>query len=240
MIYYGKQQSILFKIVEENMTEYELPFENKYTYEHAKKYYKKHQGLRNQLFTAIECIMVKRALRLAGWPKVILDLPCGFGRFWKELITSRAEQIIVADKSMGMLKVAKEVNSEHILARTTFLLSTAMEIGLPDKSVDAVFCMRLLHHISDKSYRMAIYHSFQRVARESVLISLWNENSFRHSTNKKPTHKDIREVNRHFFNMNEIEAEFRAAGFKIIGYVDMLPYLSPWRTYVLKVNNQQN
>lgn len=218
------------------MTQYELPFENKYSYEHAKKYYRKHQGLRRRLATTIECRMATRALRLAGNPKVILDLPCGFGRFWATLIGSGAEQIIAADKSMGMLQVGKEVNAANILARVTFLPSTATEIDLADKSVDSVFCMRLLHHISDKDYRMAIYRSFQRVARDSIVISFWNKNSLRHSREHKPAaHVDIREVNRHFFNPGEIEAEFIAAGFEIAGYVDMLPYLSPWRTYVLKV-----
>lgn len=217
------------------MSEHELPFENKYTYEHSKKYYTKHQGFKRRLFTAIERMMAARALKIAGNPKIILDLPCGFGRFWPTLIASGATKIIATDKSVGMLQVAKEVNPAEVLSHVTCMPSTATEIDLPDKSVDSVFCMRLLHHISDKNYRLAIYHSFQRVARETVVVSLWSSLSVRYKTAKVPDDVDIREVNRHFFDIKEIEAEFIEAGFEIIGHTDMLPYVSPWRTYVLKV-----
>ncbi len=217
------------------MSKYELPFENKYNYAHAKKYYYKHQKLRKRLTTFIERQMAARALRMAGNPKVILDLPCGFGRFWPTLIASGATQIIAIDKSAGMLQVAQEVNLPSILSHITCMSSTATEIDLPDKSVDSVFCMRLLHHISDKNYRQEIYKSFQRVARETVVISLWSQKSARYHRESLPLDVDLRTVNRHFFEPHEIEAEFKENGFDIIGYTEAFPYISPWRTYVLKV-----
>lgn len=217
------------------MSKYELPFEGKYTYGHAKKYYRKHQGLRRYLFTLIERWMAARALRIAGRPKTILDLPCGFGRFWPTLIANGATQIIAADKSAGMLQTAQEVNPPEVLSKIQCMPSTATEIDLPDKSVDCIFCMRLLHHISDKNYRLAIYRSFQRVARETVVISLWSQKSARFQRTTLPPDVDLREVNRHFFDAEEIEAEFKEAGFQIKGYTEAVPYFSPWRTYVLGV-----
>lgn len=218
------------------MSDHELPFENKYTYQHCQRYYRKHQGFRRRLFTLVERWMASRALRIAGNPQTILDLPCGFGRFWPTLIASGAKKIIAADKSTNMLQVAKEVNPPSILSHITCMFSTATEIDLADKSVDSIFCMRLLHHISDKNYRLAIYHSFQRVARDTVIISFWSKHSARYGRTKQlPPDVDLREVNRHFFDVKEIEAEFLEAGFEIVGHVDMFPYISPWRTYVLKV-----
>jgi ubiquinone/menaquinone biosynthesis C-methylase UbiE len=217
------------------MSIYELPFENKYNYAHSKKYYDKHQRLRKRLSTLVERWMAARALRMAGNPKTILDLPCGFGRFWPTLIASGATQIIAADKSAEMLQVAQEVNSSSILSHITCMSSTATEINLSDKSVDTILCMRLLHHISDKNYRQEIYNSFRRVARDTVVISLWSKKSIRYHKTSLPSDVDLREVNRHFFDPQEIESEFKENGFDIIGYTEACPYLSPWRTYVLKI-----
>ncbi len=221
------------------MTSHELPFESKYTYEQAKSYYRKHQlQWRKRLATAIESMMARRALRIAGHPKTVLDLPCGFGRFWPTLIAAGTDKIIAADKSAGMLQVAQESNLPAVLTRVTCIPSTATEIDLPDKSVDSIFCMRLLHHISDKEYRFAIYRAFQRVAKDTVVASFWMKNSLRHKRRGTldPT-VDLRQVNRHFFSHEELQAEFIAAGFDILGHTDMLPYFSPWRTYVLKIKS---
>ena len=182
--------------------------------------------------------MIKRAARMAGNPKVILDLPCGFGRLWPAMIATGATKIIAADKSAGMLQVAKEMTPPNILSHVTCMPSTATEIELADKSVDSVFCMRLLHHINDKNYRLAIYHSFQRVARDTVVISLWSQNSARYQRNKredKRADSGVRKGDRYFFDVQEMEAEFIEGGFEIIGHTDMLPYISPWRAYILRV-----
>jgi SAM-dependent methyltransferase len=224
------------------MEKHELPFEGKYSYEHAKSYYIKHQSARRHLTTWLEGLMIKRAARMAGNPKVILDLPCGFGRLWPAMIATGAMKISAADKSAGMLQVAKEMTPSNILSHVMCMLSTATEIELPDKSVDSVFCMRLLHHINDKNYRLAMYHSFQRVARDTVVVSLWSQNSMRYYSNTKHKIREgknsdtaERKGDRHFFNVQEMEAEFIEGGFEIIGHIDMLPYISPWRAYVLKV-----
>lgn len=220
------------------MEKHELPFESKYSYQHAKNYYVKHQSARRHLTTWLEGLMIKRAARMAGNPKVILDLPCGFGRLWPAMIATGATKIIAADKSAGMLQVAKEMTSPNILSHVTHMPSTVTEIELADKSIDSVFCMRLLHHINDKNYRLAIYHSFQRVARDTVVISLWNQNSApyqRDQRKSKRADSAVHKGDRYFFNVQEMEAEFIEGGFEIIGHIDMLPYISPWRTYVLKV-----
>lgn len=224
------------------MEKHELPFEDKYSYENSKNYYIKHQSTKRHFTTWLEGLMIKRAARIAGNPKVILDLPCGFGRLWPAMIATGATKIIAADKSAGMLQVAKEMIPSNILSHVTCIPSTATEIELPDKSIDSIFCMRLLHHINDKNYRLAIYHAFQRVARDTVVISLWSHNSMRYQSNKKNKIREgkkpeelTRRGDRYFFNVQEMEAEFIEGGFEIIGHTDMLPYISPWRTYVLRV-----
>jgi len=42
------------------------------------------------------------------------------------------------------------------------------------------------------------------------------------------------EKNRFVVERETIEAEFRQAGFRIVGHLDFLPGYAMWRTYVLR------
>ena len=52
---------------------------------------------------------------------------------------------------------------------------------------------------------------------------------------KNYENKDIRKINSHFIDHETLMSEFAEAGFEVIGHTDMFPYISPWRTYVLKI-----
>ena len=61
----------------------ELAFSQKYNHEHAQQYLQKHQdGLWRRLSHWRDEQLARRALTLAGDPGLVLDLPCGAGRFW--------------------------------------------------------------------------------------------------------------------------------------------------------------
>ena len=60
-----------------------LKFSEKYNQQHAAEYLIKHQdGLARRLSHMRDEQLARRALALAGEPAVVLDLPCGAGRFW--------------------------------------------------------------------------------------------------------------------------------------------------------------
>ena len=78
--------------------EVELEFSEKYTREHAERYFTKHStGLRRRLSTWREVQIARQALRMAGEPNLVLDLPCGAGRFWPMLAEKQNRAIIGAD-----------------------------------------------------------------------------------------------------------------------------------------------
>lgn len=223
----------------EEKIKHALPFEEKYSYQRALHYYHRHQAKPyRRLATWLERRMLAKALELAGSPKVVLDLPCGAGRFLSTILAAGAHHILAADLSEGMLQVAKEKSSPKVLAHTDFLKSNAGAIDLPDKSVDSICCMRLLHHIGIADYRATIYKELARVARETVCVSTWVNGNYRnYRSSKKTKHitQHATQINRHCFDAELQEQEFINAGFKMIGYVDMLKYYMPWRTYVLAV-----
>ncbi len=67
-----------------------LDFSEKYDQAHARQYLEKHKAsFARKLSHYRDQQLAHRALALAGGPNLVLDLPCGAGRFWSTL----AEQL---------------------------------------------------------------------------------------------------------------------------------------------------
>jgi len=214
-----------------------LDFSEKYDEQHAKKYFLKHRSsLSRRLSNQRDQQLARRALSLAGDPGLVLDLPCGAGRFWPLLAENPNRVIIGADNSEAMLKTAMSAQPADIVKRVRPLQTSAFDIALPDNAVDSIFCMRLLHHIGDAAHRLAILREFERVSRDSVIVSLWVDGNFkawkRKRAERKRGQKDYQ--NRFVLPAATVEDEFRQAGFRIQEQLDFLPFYAMWRVYVLR------
>ena len=180
--------------------------------------------------------MARKALRMAGDPKSVLDLPCGAGRFWAMLAEDPARELFAADNSENMVAVANESHPAAIRDRFTLFQTSAFEIDLEDNKVDNIFCMRLLHHIAEQEHRLQIYREFHRVTRDTVCLSLWVDGNYKAWRRRQLERRREAKAyqNRLVLPRHLVEDEFRNAGFDILGYVDFIPYYAMWRTYVLK------
>ncbi|CAI8853994.1 hypothetical protein EMIT0324P_280003 [Pseudomonas chlororaphis] len=98
-----------------------------------------------------------------------------------------------------------------------------------------MLCMRLLYHTVDPQVRVRILNEFARVARQSVILSLWGSNYF------KPLRRQRTERFR-FDRKGQAIPEFQSclglpAGvveeFKKISRLDCLPFCGLGRIYVL-------
>ena len=138
-----------------------------------------------------------------------------------------------------MLDVASRVHRPQVLDRVTLLQTSALDINLPDGSMDLVFCMRLLHHIGEPADRLTILREFARVSTGHALVSLWVDGNYqagrRHRLEARRSRRKYQ--NRFVLPAETFEQEARQAGFEIIRHVDLLPGISMWRTYVLKVRH---
>ncbi len=214
-----------------------LEFSEKYSKEHAQAYRDKHRaGLSRRLSNWWEHRMARRALALAGHPKSVLDLPCGAGRFWAMLAEDPERELYAADNSENMVAVADQSHPPAIRDRFKLFQTSAFAIDLPDGAVECVFSMRLLHHIGEAEHRLQIYREFHRVSRDTVCLSLWVDGNYKAWRRRQL--EQAREAkpyqNRFVLERAQAEAEFRQAGFEIVGHVDFLPRYALWRTYVLK------
>lgn len=214
-----------------------LEFSEKYSRQHAQAYHDKHKaGLARRISNWWEHRMARRALRMAGDPRSLLDLPCGAGRFWAMLAEDPARELLAADNSENMVAVADGSHPPELRGRFKLFQTSAFAIDLPDGAVENIFSMRLLHHIGDADDRKKIYREFHRVTRDSVCLSLWVDGNFkawrRMRLEARRPAKAYR--NRFVLERGMVEAEFREAGFEVLGYVDFLPGYAMWRTYILK------
>ncbi|SDI29274.1 class I SAM-dependent methyltransferase [Pseudomonas abietaniphila] len=215
----------------------ELDFSRKYDDEHAKKYLRKHKdGLARRLSDRRDKQLARRALALAGEPGLVLDLPCGAGRFWP-LLAEKANRVIIgADNSAAMVATACESQPADVVKRVQPLQTSAFAIDMPDNAVDSIFCMRLLHHVGNAQDRAVLLREFHRVTRDSVIISLWVDGNFKAWKRKRAERKRQQEgyQNRFVLPVATVEAEFEQAGFRIQERLDFLPLYAMWRVYLLR------
>ncbi|MFT3847390.1 MAG: class I SAM-dependent methyltransferase [Propionivibrio sp.] len=217
----------------------DLPFSAKYDQTHSEQYLRKHNaGLARRLSHLRDTQLARKALRQAGDPRHVLDLPCGAGRFWPVLLENAGRTLVAADNSAAMLDVAARAHPEAVRRGVRLLRTSAFAIDLPDQSTDCIFSMRLMHHIGRSADRMAMLREFQRVTRDTVILSLWVDGNFkawrRHRLEEQRQRAGNKyEQNRFVIPAHQIEREFADSGFVVRASNDFLPGYAMWRVYVL-------
>lgn len=214
-----------------------LEFSEKYNREHSQHYFEKHQdGLARRLSHWRDVQLARKALKVAGQPLQVLDLPCGAGRFWPVLAENLNRKIIAADNSADMVVIASEHCPKEIAHQFTTMQTSAFAIDLADGAVDNIFSMRLMHHIGQSEHRIAMLKEFHRVTRDTVILSLWVDGNLKARQRKKLEARRVKlgEQNRFVIPAQQIEQEFAQAGFSIVDHLDFLPYYAMWRVYVLR------
>ncbi|KFX68367.1 SAM-dependent methyltransferase [Pseudomonas taeanensis MS-3] len=219
----------------------ELEFSGKYDREHAQQYLHKHQdGLARRLSHWRDVQLARRALKRAGEPNLVLDLPSGAGRFWSLLAEQPNRVILAADNSRDMLAIAMAGQPEDVVARVKTFQTSAFAIDLTENAVDSIFCMRLLHHIADPEHRLAMLREFHRVTRDTLIVSLWVDGNYkawkrrRLETRRAAEGRASENQNRFVIAKDVVEAEFKQVGFDILSHHDFLPGYAMWRVYVLR------
>lgn len=215
----------------------ELEFSEKYTDEHARAYFQKHtDGFWRNLSNKREISIARKALKLAGNPRSVLDLPSGTGRFWSMLAEDKSRKLYAADYNQSMLNVALEERPQEITRRIKTFQASAFDIPKPDNFVECIFSMRLMHHIGEREDRMKMLREFHRVTSDTVVVSLWVDGNYKARKRAKlEQHRKHKTYQNRFVQPREsIEAEMHEAGFDIVDHVDFLKHYAMWRIYVLR------
>lgn len=197
-------------------------------------------GLARRLSLWRDAQLARHALRDAGEPGLVLDLPSGSGRFWPVLAEHANRVILAADPSTDMLAVAQSQTPVKVRERIRTFQSSVFSIGLSANAVDCIFCMRQFHHVADSDRRLEILQEFHRVTRDTAIVALWVDGNLKSWRRKRQQRwrreQGVAELprNRFVVGRSTIEAEFAQAGFDIVDHHDFLPGYAMWRVYVLR------
>jgi len=215
----------------------ELEFSKKYDQQHAERYFHKHDsGFWRQLSTWRDRQVARKALKLAGNPKSVLDVPCGTGRFWGVLAEQPERIIHACDNSQHMINAGLKFRDPEVVERIQSFQGSAFELSVDDELVETVFCIRLIHHMGVTEDRLKLLKELRRVTSSTVIISLWVDGNLQAWKRKKKEAEKYKEgyQNRFLIPAKTIESEFEKVGLQVEHRLDFIPYHSMWRTYVLR------
>ncbi len=181
------------------------------------------RGLIRRLSAWREQLLVRRALKVAGEPGLVLDVACGVGRFWPVLAEHANRVILAADASQKMLDHAQTHHPASVLKRITLFKSSVFSIDLSENAVDSIFCMQLFHHVSSSEHRLAILRELYRVSRDTLIVSVFVGRA-------SQQHGSQRVV----ISQKELEAQFALAGFSLLKHYDVLPGFAQGSLYVVR------
>lgn len=140
----------------------------------AEAYRNKHRGtLLRRIADGREKALLRRTLARLGPLDSILDCPCGAGRFLPGL-AEHAASLWAVDQSRPLVALARQAPAE-----ARFAVGDAGALPLADASVDALVCMRLLHHFPETEDRVRILTESRRVVHKGIVLSFADADTWR-------------------------------------------------------------
>ena len=130
-----------------------------------------YSGLLGAIRKYREQAIVSQMLNFTDGVGVLLDCPCGNGR-WFELLSNRFRTIIGLDVSWNMTKVASiRANIVELAGKDAYvLLGEAERLPLASESVDYVYSFALMKHLPNP-VKSEVLLEFARVCRRGVICS---------------------------------------------------------------------
>jgi ubiquinone/menaquinone biosynthesis C-methylase UbiE len=161
---------------------------------------------------------IRKALALTQGVRVVLDLPCGTGRFTGALAREGYE-VVGSDISMEMLQKAAGVTSAgdgHGQPNIRgYLQANGEKLPLRDAALDCVVCIRFMMHV-DPATRVRILREFNRVSRRWVIVDYRHKYTFRYVMTHTFGKLGFGRTPLSRVSTAELHDEFRQAGLKVV------------------------
>ncbi len=151
-----------------------MPFEKQEVEEYERKRYR---GIDQRLVHGREGSLLRKILRKIGeGPLLVLDVPCGYGRF-SDLLLDKGFTLVSSDLSFHMVRRARE-RGEHPHSRFISGVVADAKQGLPFKndSFSLLLSMRFFHHVHEQEEREFILKEFCQASSDWVILSYYQKN----------------------------------------------------------------
>lgn len=176
---------------------------------------KRYRGVDQRLVQAREKRILRKILeRIGKEDALVLDVPCGYGRF-SHLMLERGCSLVSSDLSFHMVKRTMERSKESV--RLSGVVADGI-LGLPFKQevFDFILSMRFFHHLHQRKERKAVLEEFSRVVKEQVILSYYQINPL-HVVQRKLRRRIKKSKTRiKMLSREEFEKEVEKVGFKIV------------------------
>ncbi|HXV80670.1 MAG TPA: metalloregulator ArsR/SmtB family transcription factor [Candidatus Binatia bacterium] len=106
---------------------------------------------------------------------ILADVGCGTGSLTFELARF-AQRVVGVDLSQEMLRRARQVAKETQLRNVEFRRGDALQLPLEARSVDAAFCVMVLHFLSDPQRAIAELCRITRTGGSVIVVDLVEHN----------------------------------------------------------------
>jgi SAM-dependent methyltransferase len=140
---------------------------------------------------------------------ILADVGCGTGSLTVELARF-AEKVIGVDLSQEMLRRARDVAKERQLRNVEFRRGDALKLPLETRSVDAAFCVMVLHFLSAPQQAVAELCRITRGGGSVIVVDLVQHNQ--EWMREQMAHRRLG------FERGSMEGWFRDAGVTEISY----------------------
>lgn len=170
-------------------------------------------ALRRRLLLWREAQLLRRALKLAGEPNLLLDLSPEAGRCWPLLAEHDNRVILAAGPSQQRLDAVLAAQPAGLAERVRVFQGSAAALLLPDNAVDCILGIGLLPCGAEALQLRQQLRELRRVTRDTLILSL--------PAGRFPAGKAI-------------EGELVQAGFDILGRYGLLPGYSTSWIYVVR------
>jgi SAM-dependent methyltransferase len=179
--------------------------------------------------------VVNKALALIDRPGLILDLPCGTGRFF-QFLGDRRIPFLGADDSEEMLRfAASKVNGSPCAG---LVAADAAHLPFRDQAFDVVLCIRFLFHVSPQQ-RIEMMREMARVSRRYLILDyrLWFS-----LKNMSLRLGGLLGYKRRFYRptRKEMLAEIAAAGLEPLAVFRVAPVFSDKHIVLCRKKSQQS
>ena len=191
-----------------------IPFEKHEVEEYERKRYR---GIDQRLVHGREGRLLRKILfKIGEGPLLVLDIPCGYGRF-SALLLDKDFSLVSSDLSFHMVKRASE-KGEHPHSRFLSGVVADAKQGLPFKkgAFSLLLSMRFFHHIHEREEREFILKEFSRAISGWVILSYYQRNLL-HNLQRRLRRKIERSRTRiKMIRRKEFYKEVEGAGFRVV------------------------
>jgi SAM-dependent methyltransferase len=184
----------------------------------AERYGQQHLKSGRRLSHARESRIIARLLGPAAEPgrSIALDAPSGSGRF-AAVLHELGFRVIGLDRAATMTRQAAESGCDAVIN------GSIRELPFVDGAIDAMICVRFLHHLPGRTERVACLREIRRITSGPIVVTAWITNPL---VWMRRTRKP-RDGTRFLITRRELRATLKEAGLQAVRHISHVPIWSP-------------